>query len=256
MAGSHQDDASPPRSDPPAADGRSTRWDAHRARRREQLIDAALAVLEEDGPDFGLQQVAARAGVTKPVIYRHFGERAALVEAMGDRATNVLMARLMPAVYGDSALLVRMRASIDAFLGFLDESPNIYWLFARRAPMDERDVLGVDKEFVADALAAVLGEHLRALDIAGDQIAAVWARGTVGFVQNAAEWWLQSRAMSRDELADHLTTLLWAQVDGLARRHGVVLDPDVPVTVETIANSLGRVDRSGRRPAAKIRSPR
>ncbi len=241
MAGS-QEEASSSRRDPSAADGRSTRWDAHRARRREQLIDAALAVLEEYGPDFGLQQVAARAGVTKPVIYRHFGERAALVEAMGDRATNLLMARLMPALYGDSAVLVRIRASLDAFLGFLDESPTVYRLFARRAPVDGRDVLAVDKEFVADALAAVLGEYLRAFDVAGDRLAAVWARGMVGFVQNAAEWWLQSRAVSRDELAEHLTALVWVQIDGMARLHGVVLDPDMPVAAEDLAARLGRAD--------------
>ena len=66
-------------------DGRSTRWDAHRAQRRETIVDAALSLLGETGPDFGLDQVAARAGVTKPVIYRFFGDRAALVYAMGER---------------------------------------------------------------------------------------------------------------------------------------------------------------------------
>ena len=235
MAAHQQHDPSSPRRDP---DGRTTRWAAHRAARREQLIDAALAVLEEAGPDFGLQQVAARAGVTKPVIYRHFGERAALVEAMADRATNLLMARLMPALFAESALVTRVRLTIDAFLGFIDESPKIYRFFARRAPMDGRDVAGVDKEFVAEALTSVLREYLRPFDPAGDRIAPVWARGMVGFVQNAAEWWLESRAMARDELAEHLTMLVWAQIDGIARRHGITLDPDRPVTVEGIAALL------------------
>jgi AcrR family transcriptional regulator len=235
VAARQQHDAGPPR---PAADGRSTRWAAHRAARREQLIDAALAVLEDAGPEFGLQQVASRAGVTKPVIYRHFGERAALVEAMADRATNLLMARLMPALFAESAVLTRIRLTIDAFLGFIDESPKIYRFFARRGPLDGRDVAGVDKEFVAEALTSVLREYLRPFDPEGDRIAPVWARGSVGFVQNAAEWWLESRAMPRDELAEHLTMLIWAQIDGIARRHGVVLDPERPVTVDGIAALL------------------
>ena len=179
VAARQQHDASPAQRVP---DGRSTRWTAHRAARREQLIDAALAVLEEAGPDFGLQQVASRAGVTKPVIYRHFGERAALVEAMGDRATDLLMARLMPALFAESALLTRIRLTIEAFLGFIDESPKMYRFFARRAPLDGRDLAGVDKEFVAEALTSVLREYLRPFDPAGDRIAPVWARGIVGFV--------------------------------------------------------------------------
>ncbi|MGI5127035.1 TetR/AcrR family transcriptional regulator [Pseudonocardia sp. CA-107938] len=223
-----------------AADGRSTRWAAHRVRRREQLIDAALAVLEEDGPEFGLQQVAARAGVTKPVIYRHFGDRAALVEAMGDRATNLLMARLMPAMFAERPLLERIRLTIEAFLGFIDESPRIYRFFARRVPAEGRDVAGVDKAFVAEALTSLMREYVLPFDPAAARLAPVWAHGTVGFVQNAAEWWLDSRAVSRDELADNLTALLWAQVDGIARRHGVVLDPHQPLTVEGIASLLGR----------------
>jgi AcrR family transcriptional regulator len=231
VAARQQQDASTSRRDP---DGRSTRWAAHRAARREQLVDAALAVLEEDGPEFGLQRVASRAGVTKPVIYRHFGERAALVEAMGERATGLLMARLMPALFAEGALLTRIRLTIEAFLGFIDESPRIYRLFARRAPLGGRDVAGVDEEFVAEALTAVLREYLRPFDPDGDRIAPVWARGAVGFVQNAAEWWLESRATTRDALAADLTTLIWAQIDGIARRHGVVLDPELPVTVEGI----------------------
>ena len=240
MGARQQLDAGSPRRGP---DGRSTRWAAHRAARREQLIDAALAVLEEDGPDFGLQQVASRAGVTKPVIYRHFGERAALVEAMGDRATNLLMSRLMPALFAETALLTRIRMTIEAFLGFIDESPKIYRFFVRRAPLEGRDLAGVDKEFVAEALTSVLREYLHGFDPGSDRLAAVWARGAVGFVQNAAEWWLESRAMTRDELAEDLAMLLWVQIDGIARRHGIALDPEQPVTVEGV---VARLDRDGR----------
>ncbi|SHL19653.1 transcriptional regulator, TetR family [Pseudonocardia thermophila] len=236
MAARQQDAAS--RTTP---DGRTTRWAAHRARRREQLIDAALEVLEEHGPDFGMNQVAARAGVTKPVVYRHFGDRMGLVDAMGDRATNLLMSRLMPALFADDAPLVRIRSMLEAFLGFVAESPNVYWFFARRTP-EGRDVVGADKSFVADALRSVLAEYLRTVDPAADQIAAVWARGAVGFVLNTAEWWLESREVAREDVVSHLTTLLWAQVDGMARHYGVELDPQRPISVDEIERNR----RSGR----------
>ena len=246
VAAHQQHDASPARRVP---DGRSTRWAAHRAARREQLIDAALAVLEEAGPDFGLQQVASRAGVTKPVIYRHFGERAALVEAMGDRATDLLMARLMPALFAESALLTRIRLTIEAFLGFIDESPRMYRFFARRASLDGRDVAGVDKEFVAEALTSVLREYLRPFDPAGDRVAPVWARGTVGFVQNAAEWWLERRSMSRESVTEYLTLLVWAAIDGFARQHDVLIDPNAPLAINKVIQlHAGDVRAPAKRP--------
>lgn len=218
-----------------ARDGRSTRWDAHRARRREEVVDAALTVLEEHGPDFGLDQVAARAGVTKPVIYRHFADRAGLVQAMGERATNRLMERLMPAVYADTEPLGdRIRTSIAILVRFLDESPNVLGLFR---PLDPgtTDVVRADKDYVAGALMSVLGGYLRALGTEETDAAEVWAHGMVGFVQNTVEWWLERRTPDRDRVVELLATYVWDQFDGIARRHGVALDPGEAVTPADIA---------------------
>jgi AcrR family transcriptional regulator len=74
-----------------AVDGRRTRWDSHRVERRAQVVEAALEVLGEVGPEFGVEEVAERAGITKPVIYRHFTDRAGLVAAMGEWATASLL---------------------------------------------------------------------------------------------------------------------------------------------------------------------
>ncbi|TCK21256.1 TetR/AcrR family transcriptional regulator [Pseudonocardia endophytica] len=211
------------------ADGRNTRWAAHRAERREKIVDAALELLAETGPEFGLEQVAARAGLSKPVIYRFFGDRATLIEAMGERATNQLAERMMPALYSEVANLARIRAVIGAFIGFLDESPNVYWLFARAAAGTGRDVVRAHKEFVASALAGVLSEYIRSAGIAvHPETGKVWAHGLVGFVQNTAEWWLETRTIDCDEVTEQLTTFVWVQIEGAARLYGVHLDPDSP----------------------------
>lgn len=216
--------------DPLASDGRRTRWDAHRTERRRQLVEAALEVLGESGPEFGLDQVADRAGVTKPVIYRHFADRSALVDAMGERATEILLDDwLLPALGHDTTPLVRIRVSIDRYLGFVEANPQVYWLYVRHAPADGSDVARASKELLAAAISGVLGEFLRVGGIP-PEAAEVWGHGLVGFVQNAAEWWLVRRTMSRGALADHLSDLVWAQCEGLARRHGLVLDPDERVT--------------------------
>lgn len=219
-----------------STDGRSTRWDAHRAERREQLVEAAMEVLAESGPEFGLDQVAERAGVTKPVIYRHFTDRAALVDALGQHATVILIEqRVMPALHADQPVLARIRGCIDAFLGFLDDHPNIYWIFTRHASESAGggDVAHTDKELITVAVSAVLAEFLRHGDV-DPGVAEVWARGLVGFVQNTAEWWLEQRVLTREQLADHLANLVWAQIDGLARQHGRTIDPQTPLHPEDL----------------------
>jgi Tetracyclin repressor-like, C-terminal domain len=77
---------------------------------------------------------------------------------------------------------------------------------------------------------------------ADPRTADVWAHGLVGFVQNTAEWWLEHRTLTRDELADQLTTLVWAQMDGIVRGYGITLDPQEPITPDELAE---RARRSG-----------
>ena len=65
------------------------------------------------------------------MLYRHFSDKADLVEAMGERATEILLDRLIPALNSEEAPLPRIRKSIDAVLGTLEEYPNLYWVLAR-----------------------------------------------------------------------------------------------------------------------------
>lgn len=215
----------------PSRDGRRTRWTKHREERRAEFVAAAMRVLAEAGPDFGIEQVAVEAGVTKPVLYRHFSDKADLVEAMGERATAILLDRLIPALNSEEAPLPRIRKSIDAVLGTLEEYPNLYWVLARHG--HGGDVVRADKEIIATALSALLGDYLRAFGLDSGP-AEPWAYGVVGLVQNTAEWWLERRSMSRDALTEYLTTLVWAAIDGFARQRGVVIDPNVPLEINRV----------------------
>lgn len=222
-------------SGPGSRDGRRTRWEAHRAARRIEFVDAAMRVLAEVGPDFGIEQVAVEAGVTKPVLYRHFSDKADLVEAMGERGTEILLDRLMPALNSEEAPLPRIRKSIDAVLTALEENPNLYWALARHTPIEGgmSNVVREDKEIIATAISALLGDYLRAFGM-DSGAAEPWAYGVVGFVQNTAEWWLERRSMSRESVTEYLTVLVWAAIDGIARQHGVTIDPNAPLEINKV----------------------
>src|SRR6202000_3212213 len=125
--------------------------------------------------------------------------------------------------------------SIDAVLGALEEFPNLYWVLARHTPIEggAANVVREDKEIIATALSARLGDALRASGRDSGP-AEPWAYGVVGFVQNTAEWWLERRSMSRDSVTEYLTTLVWAAIDGFARQRDVEIDPNVPLAINRV----------------------
>lgn len=218
------------------ADGRRDRWSSHRANRRAELVEAALTALGKHGPDLGMEDVAAEAGVTKPVLYRHFTDKADLFVALGNRGTEILFERLIPAINAEEAPLARIRKAIDAVFSTFDEHPNLYWVLARRSFADravEADPVTEDKQFIATALSALLGDYLRAFNL-DSGAAEPWAHGVVGMVHNTAEWWLQRRSMSKEAAVEYLTQIVWAAIDGILRQHDIVLDPNRPLELNKV----------------------
>jgi AcrR family transcriptional regulator len=236
---------------PAARDARRDRWRSHRAARREEFLDAALRALAKHGPDVGMEHVAAEAGVTKPVLYRHFTDKADLFVALGHRGTELLFQRLLPALNSEEAPVPRIRKSLDAFFSVVDEHPNLYRLLIRRSFADrpiDADIVAEDKELIGNAVSALLGDYLRALDL-DSGAAEPWAHGIVGMVQNVSEWWLERRTMSRDAVVEYLTQIIWAAIDGITRQRGIVLDPDKPLrTKATGASANDTVIRLPRHP--------
>jgi AcrR family transcriptional regulator len=208
-----------------AGDGRRSRWSGHRQQRREEFIQAALRALAKFGPDLPIEAVAAEAGVSKPVLYRYFNDKAALVEALGGAGSAALLDRMLPAMQSDRPPLERVRDTVGAYFALLDEQPNLYWLLARWPAAES---VRRDKDLIATALTAILGDYLRVfgLDSGG---AEPWAYGLTGLVQSTGEWWLTRRSMSRVHVVGYVTELIWAALSGVLRDAGVVIDPARPL---------------------------
>ncbi|WP_312866497.1 TetR/AcrR family transcriptional regulator [Streptomyces boluensis] len=226
-----------------SVDGRKERWRSHRAARREEFVDAALRALAAHGPELRVDQVALAAGVSKPVLYRQFSGKTDLLEAVHERATTLLIERLVPALDSSLAPLAQVRAAVDAFFSVLDQHPNLYWLVNTTIPAGPlREGTGVraGKALAAATLSQVFAAHLRALGL-DTRDAQPLAQAVVGMVHTTAEWWLESRTMSRAEVVDFLTPVAWAAIDGYLGRHGVRLDPHTPVSPDDIPSP--RADR-------------
>ncbi|HEY1616454.1 MAG TPA: TetR/AcrR family transcriptional regulator [Streptosporangiaceae bacterium] len=224
-------------------DARKDRWSSHRAERREQFVAAALRVIDAQGPELLMDAVAAEAGVTKPVLYRYFADKAALVQALAELGSNMLRDRLLPAISSDSPALPRIRDAVGAYFAVIDEHPSLYWLLARQSgEVAEGQPTGFvqrDKEFIATTLTAVIGDYLRIYGL-DSGAAEPWAFGITGLVQSTGEWWLGRQSMNRAHVVEYVTQLIWAALAGVLREAGIEADPDQPLpTVRPVLTVRG-----------------
>ena len=223
---------------PGAADARRDRWSAHREQRRGEFIAAALRVLDRQGPELTMDAVAAEAGVTKPVLYRYFSDKTALVAALGEHGSSTLIARLIPAITADLPALDRVRGAVGAYFAALDEQPNLYWLIARHTAGEipaDNDPFQRNKELIGTALTAVFGDYLRAYGL-DSGAAEPWAYGVTGLVQATAEWWLQRRSMSRVHVVEYTTQLIYAALAGVLPKG--VLDEELDLGTSRFARHM------------------
>lgn len=212
------------------ADARRERWRAHRESRREEFVEATIRAITRYGPDAGMDEIAAEAGVTKPVLYRHFTDKADLYVAVGDRATDLLMAKIVPALADDGPIYERIRRAVDCYVGFVDEYRELYRFLVLRPNPAKQDLERRDKSQIAAVLTELLAAYLKLFRM-DTAVAGPSAHGIVGLVQGAGEWWLDHPAeMTREQLTNHMTMLIWHSIDGVLRTSGVTLDPHKPVS--------------------------
>ncbi|KRB79599.1 hypothetical protein ASE01_22985 [Nocardioides sp. Root190] len=207
------------------ADGRATRWDDHRAQRKEEFVRAAVRAIDSLGPDVSVSDIATEAGVSKPVLYRYFADKAELHAAVGAWGTALVLDRVITAVLLPAPTRDRVTAGVAAYLDTIAEHPQAFLLLTRQHAGG--DPLAAGKDQIAAKLARLLGDALRQLG--GDAGAAEpWAHAVVGLGSSVGQWWLERRTMSRAAAAGYLGDFIWHALSGAAAEHGVqltALDP-------------------------------
>lgn len=206
-----------------AEDGRRARWQAHRETRRAELVDAAIRAIRRHGAGVGMDEIAAEAGTSKPVIYRHFADRADLYVAVGQRIAQGVVTEITAALQQEEHPRALVSAVIDAYLRVIESDPETYRFVIHRPLLDKPlpdDVAGDYASMVAQHLSQVLGDRLRegGLDSGA---AEPWGYALVGMVRAAGDWWLERRSMTRAALTDYLTALLWTGFAGAYAEAGI-----------------------------------
>jgi AcrR family transcriptional regulator len=200
-------------------DGRDARWEGHRETRRSELVDATVRAIRRHGPGVGMDDIAAEAGTSKTVVYRHFDDRAGLYRAVVARIESRVVGSVAGALSGGPAdsgtdLQPLIASTVEAYLALVESDPDLYRFVIARPlvdrPLPDDPVEGTVSH-VTQMLAGVLESAL-----SKPEHAWVLATALVGSAQAVADDWLASPDRApRAELVAMLTALAW---NGLAPR--------------------------------------
>ncbi|GAA2067488.1 TetR family transcriptional regulator [Streptomyces albiaxialis] len=196
-------------------------------RRRQELLEAADKVVLRDGPGASMNAIAAEAGITKPILYRHFGDKGGLYRALAVRHTDALLDALRAALDAPRDRRERVEATLDTYLAAIEARPQVYRFLmhpAEDSPASER---GFDVGQHSAPLLRRLGEELakviaERVDLGpeSEELARVWGHGIVGMMHAAGDWWLRDRPCDRATLVRHLADLLWGRLAAAGDRVG------------------------------------
>jgi len=179
-----------------------------RERRRAELLDAADRVIHRSGLAFSMDEIASEAGITKPVLYRHFGDKDGLHEALTARYIGELKRVLRPATETDDPRS-RLAATIDAYLFYVEREPDRYRFLLAAAEQPRTAVLVA--RFRREHIGGCAFTSVAKLERAGldPGFAEHWAQCVSGMIRAAGASWLESRSLPRGRLVEYLTTILW-----------------------------------------------
>ncbi|CAN5344781.1 TetR/AcrR family transcriptional regulator [soil metagenome] len=194
-----------------------------RPARREQLLRAAQDVFVAQGyHGAAMDDIAERAGVSKPVLYQHFPGKLELYLALLDTSIEALVARMRTALATSTDNKVRVHAAVGTYFDFVDGEGEAFRLVFESDLRNEPSV----RQRVEDGLMACVDAVTDT--IAGDTgVPVAQARllsvGLTGLAEVSARWWLERRGeISKDEAVGLMSALAWRGLSGYPR-HG---DPE------------------------------
>lgn len=196
----------------------SPRGEEWKTERRIELLEAADRVIRRMGPAVSMDELATEAGVSRVVLYRYFGDKGGLYQALAERYITALMGRLREALANTDDPQARLRQTIEAYVRFIETNKEAYAFLVHRAVREGSGAQNTVADFMR-SLATEIGEILgrEIISFGFDPApAASWAHGVVGMVQLSTDHWISTRAVPRETFVNHLVGLLSFGFFGLA----------------------------------------
>lgn len=194
--------------------------------RREQLLDVARELFGRQG--FGatsIEEIAAHADVSKPVVYEHFGGKDGLHAVVVDREMQRLLGRFTAALSDPGHPRELLQRAALVLLEYIESDTDGFLVLTRDAPVTSGvgsypSLIGE----VARKVEHILGEQFGARGY-DPRLAALYSQALVGMVALVGQWWLDTRSPDKRDVAAHLVNLAYNGLSHLDARPGLVDGP-------------------------------
>ena len=182
--------------------------------RREQLLNVGRKLFAETGFEtVTVEEIAAHADVSKPVVYEHFGGKEGLYAVVVDREMNYLLDSVTQALMGSRNDGASARELVEqagmALFNYIDTNPQGFSILVRDSPVTAQTgsfaSLMLD---IATQVEDVLAAEFKAHGI-NDKYAPMYSQMLVGMVAFTGQWWLDVRKPKKEEVVAHLVNLAW-----------------------------------------------
>lgn len=187
--------------------------------RREQLLDVGRRLFAEKGYEgTSVEEIAATAQVSKPVVYEHFGGKEGLYAVVVDREIQSLLDSITRSLTtGGTPRLLLERAAF-ALLDYIETSTDGFRILVRDSPVAQST--GTFATLISDVANQV--EYLLAAEFKARgldaKVAPLYAQMLVGMVALTGQHWVDTRKPKKAEVAAHLVNLAWNGLSGLERK--------------------------------------
>ncbi|MDN6021495.1 MAG: TetR/AcrR family transcriptional regulator [Acidipropionibacterium jensenii] len=186
------------------------------AQRRDQLIGVARGLFSANGVDgTSVEEIASTAGVSKPVIYEHFGSKDGLYAVVVDREVQLLQTSLLAALTRPrQSPRTILESGVLALLDYIDDHPDGFRIISRNsAGGTSTGSYAAILSDVASWAEGLLGDTFagHGYDLAN---AGIYAQALTGMVGMAGQAWLDNRQPAKEQMAAHLVDLAF---NGLGR---------------------------------------
>jgi AcrR family transcriptional regulator len=185
------------------------------AQRREQLIATGRSLFAERGFDAtSIEEVAARAKVSKPVVYEHFGGKEGLYAVVVDREVRSLLDRVTNALTAGHPRELLEQAAL-ALLDYIEGETDGFRILVRESPVGSAsgNFSSVLND-VAHQVEHILGAEFKTRGF-DPKLAELYSQALVGMVALTGRWWLEVRKPRKDMVAAHLVNLAWNGLSNL-----------------------------------------
>ncbi|MGW2179030.1 TetR family transcriptional regulator [Streptomyces sp. NPDC001732] len=183
--------------------------------RREQLLDIGRTLFADKGFEgTSVEEIASRAGVSKPVVYEHFGGKEGLYAVVVDREMRRLLDMVTSALTAGHPRELLEQAAF-ALLDYIETHTDGFRILVRDSPVAQST--GTFASLISDIATQVediLGLEFKARGF-DPKLAPLYAQALVGMVALTGQWWVNARKPKKAEVAAHLVNLAWHGLENL-----------------------------------------